>query len=247
MRAMSDDALATLSELPGVFEAVDAARAAIDGLLREPALRRGRSAVRAESRRRGSWASAQLAGATVALDDFTAPFPDDESGRVCAASLRLGSEVGSLAETWRQAPLQALARLHVLAAAGVTDNGSLGRPRADPAVSARLSALAKAVTSTTASGVVVAAVVQGELLDLAPFGWGDDLIARAASRLTLVARGVDPDALTVPEEGMLRLGTERLASVFDGYRSGTADGMARWLIHVAAAVQQGAVVARSLC
>ena len=93
----------------------------------------------------------------------------------------------------------------------------------------------------------MAAVVQGELLDLAPFGWGDDLIARAASRSILVARGVDPDALTVPEEGMLRLGTERLASVFDGYRSGTADGMARWLIHVAAAVQQGAVVARSLC
>ena len=43
--------------------------------------------------------------------------------------------------------------------------------------------------------------------------FADPLIARAASRLVLVSRGVDPDALTVPDEGMLRLGDDRLPRV----------------------------------
>lgn len=247
MRVMSNDPLALLSELPGTFEAVDAARAAIDGLLREPSLRRNRGAVRAESRRHGAWASARLAGATVPLERFAPPFATDEQGLVCAASLRLSSEVGALANTWRQAPLQALARLHVLAAADVVPADQLGRPRPDPGVSARLTSLAESVTETGASGVVVAAVVQGELLDIAPFDWGNELIARAASRLVLVARGVDPDALTVPEEGLLRLGQDQLANALAGYRSGQPQGVATWLIHSAAAVQQGAIIARSLC
>ena len=87
MRAMSDDPLAPLAELPGVFEAADAARAAIDGLLREPALRRSRGQVRAESRRRGAWASAQLAGATIELDDFDRAVRRRRSGTpVCCGS-----------------------------------------------------------------------------------------------------------------------------------------------------------------
>jgi hypothetical protein len=102
-------------------------------------------------------------------------------------------------------------------------------------------------TSSAAPGVVVAAVVQGELLDLAPFGWGDGLIARAASRLVLVSRGVDPDALTVPEEGLLEFGRERYEASLLAYQSGTMDGMATWLIHVAASVKQGAAIARTIC
>jgi len=244
---MSDDPLAPLAELPGVFEAADAARAAIDGLLREPALRRSRGQVRAESRRRGAWASAQLAGATIELDDFDAPFAEDDQGRLCAAALRVNTELGSLADTWRRAPLQALARLHVLAAAGSVPDDLLGRPKTDPAVAARLAGLAEVATSSEVSGVVVAAVIQGDLLDLEPFGFADSLIARAASRLVLVSRGVDPDALTVPDEGMLRLGSDRLTAGIADYRSGEPQAMASWLIYVAATVQQGALIARSLC
>ena len=134
----------------------------------------------------------------------------------------MNSEVGSLADTWRRAPLQALARLHVLAAAGSVPDDLLGRPRTDPAVAARLAGLAEVATSSEVSGVVVAAVIQGDLLDLEPFGFADPLIARAASRLVLVSRGVDPDALTVPDEGMLRLGSDRLTVGIADYRSGSA-------------------------
>lgn len=245
--AMSEDPLVVLSELPGVFEATDAARAAIDGLLREPALRRDRGQVRAEARRHAAWASARLAGASLEVDDFAPPFPETDEGRLCAASLRVNGEVGALTDTWRRAPLQALARLHVLAAADEVPQSDLGRPRADPVVSARLSALADLVANSTASGMVVSAVVQADLLDLQPFGYADDLIARAASRISLVARGVDPDAITVPEEGLLRLGINQLEEAINGYRSGQPDGVTRWLVHFAASVQQGALVTRGLC
>ncbi|HVQ87314.1 MAG TPA: oxidoreductase [Actinomycetes bacterium] len=245
---MTTDVLASLGELPGVFEAADSARAAIDGLLREPALRRSRGEVRAASRRRSAWASAQLEGADpVDVAAFDPPFGDDESGRLAAGSLRISGEIRSLSDTWRQAPLQALARLHTLAAADVVAPDSLGRPRVGPGVTARLSGLADTVTSSQASGVVVAAVVQGELLDVAPFEWGNGLIARAASRLVLVSRGVDPDALTVPEEGLLLLGLERYEAALSGYRSGAPEGVAGWLVHIAASVQQGATIARTLC
>lgn len=237
-----------LTELPGVFEAVDGARAAIDGLLREPALRRARGEVRGASRRRAAWASAQLAGARpTPVEEFDPPFPDDESGRLNAASLRISGEIKPLSDTWRRAPSQALARMHTLAAADVVAHDLLGRPRPDRGVIARLSGLADLVTTTKAPGVVVAAVVQGELLDLQPFAWGDSLIARAASRLVLVSRGVDPDALTVPEEGLLELGRERYQSALRGYQLGTPEGMATWLIHIAASVQQGATIARAIC
>ncbi len=244
--SVGTDPLASLDELPGVFEAADSARAAIDGLLREPVLRRGRGEIRAASRRRAAWASARLEGAMVSLEEFEPPFAEDRAGRLCAGSLRISGEVRALADTWRRAPLQALARLHTLAAADVVAPDALGRPRPDPGVAARLTVIADMVTSTSASGVVVAAVVQGELLDVAPFGWGDGLVARAASRLVLVARGVDPDALTVPEEGLLVLGQEPYATALAAYQTGTPEGVATWLIHIAASVQQGATIAREL-
>ena len=247
MRRVTTDPLETLGDLPGVFEAVDAARAAIDVLLREPMLRRGRGEVRAEARRRGAWASARLAGVDVAVEDFNAPFGGDESGRLSAASLRIAGDVRGLSDTWRRAPMQALARLHTLAAVDVVEPDALGRPRLDQDVAARLAGLADMVADTDAPGVVVAGVVHGDLLDLRPFGWGDGLIARAALRLVLVSRGVDPDALTVPEEGLLELGRDRCDAAFAGYQTGTPEGMASWLIHNAAAVQHGAAVTRRLC
>lgn len=247
MRAVTADALARLMKLPGVHEAVDAARAGMDGLLREPALRRGRGAVRAESRRRGAWASARLAGADVPLESFAAPFSSDDSGRTCDAALRASGEVRDLAGTWRYAPAQVLARLHTLVALEVEPPDRLGRPVDSPPVTERLRGLAQSATRTSAPGIVVAAVVHGEVLSLEPFGWGNDLVARAALRVVLVSRGVDPDALTVPEEGLLGLGADRYAAALAGYRATTPDGVADWLVLNAAAVQQGASVARRIC
>ena len=252
--AVTTDAFASLSDLPGVFEAVDGVRAAVDGLLREPALRRDRGRVRAAARTEAAWASAVLSGADVSLDDFRAQFAepgleDDAGGDdalVCAASMRAYRDMRTLSDTWRVAPLQALAKLHSVVAAEVATGDGLGRPRLEPVVTARLNSLAEHVTQTKAPGVVVYGIVQGELLDLQPFGWGDGLVARAASRLVLVSRGVDPDALTVPEQGLLNLGADTYATKLAAYQQGTPEGVAEWLVFMAEAIRQGAHSARAI-
>ena len=250
---VTSDAFAALGDLPGVLEAVDGVRAAVDGLLREPALRRDRGRVRAAARVEAAWASSVLEGATISLEDFKASF-DSWSGenprefedfQLCAASMRANADMRQLSQTWRSAPLQALAKLHSVVAADAPSH-ERGRPRADRVVAARLNALAEQVDTTAASGVVVYGLVQGELLDLRPFGWGDGLIARAASRLVLVARGVDPDALTAPERGLLNLGRDEYESKLAGYATGTPTGVADWLIFNAEAIRQGAIAARRL-
>jgi hypothetical protein len=244
---VTDDPLAPLMRLPGVAEAIDATRAAMDGLLREPALRRRRGEVRAEARSRSAWASAVLAGADLAWEDFTPPFADDSSGVLAHAALQVAGEVGGLAETWRRAPLQALARLHAVAMAGRAEPDALGRPRPDPGVAERLTTLAGVVTTSEAPGVLVSGVVHGDLMTLRPFESSDDLVARAASRIVLVQRGVDPDALTVPEMGLLELGDEAYRKALDDFASGTPQGLARWLTFHAAALQRGITFTRSLC
>ena len=242
-----DDPLAPLAALPGVAEAVDATRAAMDGLLREPALRRRRGEVRASARVHSAWASAALAGSEVTMEDFEPPFPGDESGRIAAAALQVASEVGPLAGTWKRAPLQALARLHAVAAAGMVPEEEMGRPRSVPGVSERLATLADVVSTTSAAGVIVSAVVHAELITMAPFGSADDLVARAASRIVLVESGVDPDAIAVPEMGILDLGADAYRSALDGFGSGHSDGLAHWVTFHAATVQRGASFARTLC
>ena len=222
------DAFAALSDLPGVFEATDGVRAAVDALLREPAMRRDRGRVRAAARTEASWASAVLEGADVSFEVFRRHFDESVSeddlgtsdAQLCSASMRANANMRTLSDTWRAAPLQALAKLHSVVAADVGAGDELGRPRPAPLVTARLNTLAEQVTTTKAPGVVVYGVVQGELLDLRPFGWGDGLVARAASRLVLVARGVDPDALTVPERGLLNLGQGAYEAKLAAYRRG---------------------------
>ena len=127
MPPVTTDPLSPLEELPGVFEAADSARAAIDGLLREPALRRGRGEIRAASRRRAAWASARLDGAMISLEEFEPPFADDQTGRLCAGSLRISGEVGALGHLASRA-LRALARVHTLAAADFVAPDALGAP-----------------------------------------------------------------------------------------------------------------------
>jgi hypothetical protein len=245
---VSPDPFAGLLGLPGVFEAVEGARAGIDGLLREPALRRRPPEITVEALRRGAWASAALEGVGIALADFEPPFPvavTEQDRQVAAASLRLSTELGSVTGVWRRAPLQALARLHSVAAASVLDSDEVGRPRVDPQVSARLAALASALTAPTdAPAVLVAAVVHGELLATNAFVWGNGLVARAAQRLVLIDRGVDPAAVSVPEVGVLDAGRDAYDAALTGYASGTDDGRGQWLCFVAETVARGALAGR---
>ena len=271
--ASSADPLGPLLGLPGVPEAVAAARRDVDQLLAHRVLRRRSAEVTAESALRGARASAQLEGAGIELERLRGQLMsgstvephsrDARTGSVVQAAVRLHADLGQVLDAWRRSPAQALARLHVLAAADlVEDPDRLGRPRAagqpyedplglgaapDPLeVSARLDGLSRVLLATRAPAVVVAAVVHGELLALRPFGVADGLVARAAARLVLVDRGLDPKAVSAPEVGHAELEHE-YAEAAHAYVTGGADGVAAWLVHCARAVGLGALEGRAVC
>jgi Fic family protein len=238
------DPLAPLLDLPDVADAAAEARKQIDQLFGHQLLRRGSGPVSVEAALRGAHASAALEGARYDLESIRAGAVTDP---VVQGSLRVAGALGSLVDTWSKAPLQVLARLHVLAARDVLPSEALGRPRTDPEVAARLSALSDLVTGgTEAPAVVLAAIVHGELLVLAPFDGPGGLVARAAARLTLIAKGLDPKAVSVPEAGHLAREPEYIGAT-NAYATGTADGVRSWLKHYCAAVALGADEGFAIC
>ena len=239
------DPLAPLLELPGVADGVTAARSAVDSLIGNRTLRRRTADVSAESSVRGAWASAWLSGSEFALDDVRSGAATAIADPVVQGALRAQAAIGQLADTWSHAPRQALARLHALAAADlVSDSSLLGRP-AQPAA-ARLDVLAAVLAETSAPAVVLAAIVHGEILSLDAFAPASGVVARAAVRLILVDRGLDPKSLVVIEAGHRELRAGYDAALAD-YQSGTVDGIGQWLRHCAAAVVAGAQEAVAIC
>ncbi|WP_327088205.1 Fic family protein [Nonomuraea sp. NBC_01738] len=122
------DPLAVIAQLPGVQEAVDEARKAVDRLYRHRVLRRASPAVSAESALRGARASAAIEGLDVPLDALRR---EEVTNPLVQGALRASAELGRLGSTWRRAPRQVLARLHAVAAIGLTPAEALGRPRGD--------------------------------------------------------------------------------------------------------------------
>lgn len=236
------DPLRPLLDLPGVADGVAGARQGVDALLGNRALRRRSADVSAESSLRGAWASAQLEGATADLATVRSGGAAAEP--LVQGALRVHAAIGGLADTWTRAPRQALARLHALAAADLTPPDELGRPRAGTAE--RLDTLAAVLAATSAPAVVVAGVVHGELLGLDAFPPVSGLVARAAVRLTLVERGLDPKSLVVVEAGHRELRDE-YAAALAAYRTETPEGIAQWLAHCAGAVAAGAREAVAIC
>jgi hypothetical protein len=236
------DPLAPLLELPGVADSVADARTAVDVLLANRALRRRSADVSAESSLRGAWASAVLSGADVALAQVRSGAAAGDP--VVQGALRVQAALPGLCDTWTRAPRQALARLHALAAADLADPTVLGRPRAG--VAERLDTLAAVLAATSAPAVVVAGVVHGELLSLDAFAPASGIVARAAVRLTLIERGLDPKSLVVVEAGHRDLGSE-YGVALDRYRTGTPEGIANWLRYCAAAVVGGVREATAIC
>lgn len=234
--ATSEDVLASLAALDGVASAIAGTRDGIDALLRDRGLRRTAPELTTESLLRGAIASATLEGSTSSAEEIRA----GEGDEVSVAALRLSTEVLALVPTLRTSPLQAFARLHAVAAAGVVGAERLGRPR-DPESAERLQTLARRLLEpTTAPALLVAAVVHAEIATAAPFASHNGLVARAAERLVLVSRGVDEKSLIVPEAGHLELRAEYESNLRAYAGAGGSSGVHAWLLYAAEAYTRAA-------
>lgn len=244
---MTSDPLAPLMALPGVADASDQAREALGRAHRHRANLRRWPVTAAEAALRAARASAVLDGGLKLDDQLDASATSDPvfAGALRVAQALEGGET-TLVGVWQRAPLQALARLHMLAAADRVDESRLGRPRAEPDVGPRLELLAKIVTGGTAAPApVIAAVAHGELLTLAPFGSADGVVARAVSRLVTIATGLDPHGLGVPEVSWMRRAAD-YRDAAQGFAAGTPDRMAGWLVLCCRAMRAGAQEALSI-
>ena len=178
--------------------------------------------------------------------------PPTGTAPACAAGSSVaqapaGDSLDQLTGVFRRAPAQALARLHMLAAADLVDDpDDLGRPRAGADVAARLDLLGQLISgATSVPGPVLAAVVHGELLGLDAFPTANGIIARAASRLVCTSTGLDPHNLGVPEVTWLkRINDYR--SFARGFAGGTPEGLGNWILLCCEALEAGAAEAKSI-
>lgn len=244
---MTADPLAPLVDLPGVREHSDAARDALGAVHRHPYNMRGWDKTAREASWRAGRSSAAIDGATTELRrDFE--FDDPlMAGAVRVTQSLDPDELDATVAVFRRAPAQALARLHTLAAADLVDDPDLlGRPRSQPHIAQRLDLLGQLLTGGTAvPAPVLAAVVHGELLALAPFTEANGIVARGAARLVTASTGLDPHLLGVPEVTWLRRRGE-YRELSARFATGDPEALAEWIVLCCEAMEAGAAEARSI-
>ncbi|MGW1464652.1 oxidoreductase [Streptomyces sp. NPDC002308] len=266
MSTTASDPLAALAALPGVPDSVDSVRKAVDRVYGHRVMRRRSNEVTAEAALRGARGSAALSGADWNLEEVRrrTDFSGDAEARTVGAALRLTAEAGQLLSIWRQSPLRVLARLHLVAAGGATPDDAVGRPRLagetvdEPLVEAplpgadevagRLDGLSRLIIDGSAApALVTSAIVHGELLALRPFGSCNGLVARTAERIVLIGSGLDPKSICPAEVGHAEQGRAAYVAAFEGYMSGTPEGMAAWIAHCGRAVELGVRESTAVC
>ncbi len=219
--------------LPGLAQATAATRDAIDIVLGLRAVRTGSAGLAARSAVRGATASAAIEGADV----------ERVEDPIVQGGLRVTQSVPDLATRWASAPLQVLARLHLLAAADLAPPDRLGRPR-DPTAARRLTAMVTELSRDAGSpspvpAVMVAAIVHAEAAEaFEPVG---GLVGRAVERIVLMASGVDTAGVLVPEEGH-RAEQESYLRDRERLLTGTDVAVARWVERCCRAYTHGAEV-----
>lgn len=267
--------LAALAAHPEVAASTDQVRGALTELRRHEALRRRSAEAAAEASVRAARASAVLAGARVPMSVVRdavrgGEYPDDASGLTVRGAVRVMATMEKVATTWQRAPWQALASLHVAAAAGLVDDAALGRPRRageqpgdghdlldsqgravpapdGPALGARLDSLVDLLTgSWQAPAVIVAALAHAEVAVVRPFGAGNGVVARALGRAVLIGRGLDPRGLSVWEAALVTHGP-LYPLALAAYATEGRDGVVAWLTRFASAVVEGAAEGRAVC
>jgi hypothetical protein len=229
------DPFAAASTLEGVPSSFAAARDGIDSLLRDRGLRRTTPDDTARSLLLGASATASLEGSEADVDDLASGGGD----ATARAAVRLSTELLGLVPVWRRTPLQVIARIHAVAAAGSVPDEELGRP-GNPAGVARLNELAHSLTlPTEAPALVVAALAHAEVVTCGAFASHAGVVGRALERLVLVERGVDPASVTVPEAGHASE-PDAYRSALSAYARGGDAGVSQWLLYASQAFTRGA-------
>lgn len=266
MSSSTADPLAPLGALPGVPDAVDSVRKAVDRVYGHRIMRRRSSEVSAEAALRAARGSAALDGADWALEELRrrSDFGVEGEPRTVGAALRVTAEANQLLDVWRQSPMRVLARLHLVAAGGTASDESVGRPRLageeveGPAlgldlpdaeeVAARLDGLSQLVVAgSEAPALIMSSIVHGELQVLRPFGSLNGVVARAAEHIVLVGSGLDPKSIAPAEVGHAEQGEDAYRAALKAYASGTPEGMAAWVAHCGRAVELGARESTAVC
>lgn len=262
-------ALRALAALDPVDEAVTRARNACTELRWHNALRKRMPECRAESTVRAARASSALEGARYPIAYVREVIgagrevPDDMSGTQLSAAVRVAAvaqEYSERPDALRGGLAHILSKLSLAAGAGLVPDEQLGRPRLTGEVpgdlgglppapgpeelAERLGQLDALLADPTLPGLVVAAILQGEIIALRPFVIGNGLIARALFRIQLVSSGVDPTGVGVPEAAFL--------SDVQGYGQGGAaytsgSDVPGWIVSCATAVEKGAGEGRTVC
>ncbi|MEO6604724.1 MAG: oxidoreductase [Aeromicrobium sp.] len=228
------DPFKAAARMEGIPSAFASTRDAIDSILRDRGLRRSTPEDTSLSLLRGASATAALEGS--AFDPSVLAGGGGDA--IARAAVRLSTELLGLIPVWNRSPIQALARMHALAASGSVPDADLGRP-VNAAGVARLTALAAMLDQPTeAPGLVVAALVHAEIAAAEAFETHNAVVGRAAERLVLVSRGVDPASVTVPEAGHAAAPDTYLAAL-DAYNEGQS-GVHRWLMYASGAFTRGA-------
>ncbi|KGN39988.1 Fic family protein [Knoellia aerolata] len=258
-------AVTALAGLPGVADRIDAARAACTQLRWHHALRRRIPEAAAESRVRGAWASGELDGARLSVEivrdlmrgAVTWHDDPDPVEQVMRGVIAATAETERLGHVVLTAPMQALARLHTAAAAGLVPDSELGRPRLDgedcrefveigeappaAAARARLQRVVAVLAHTRSLPVpVVAALVHAEIVTARPFTRGNGVVARAAERAVVQAGGLDPTGVAVTEAGHGTGGGPAYLGGLTAYTRGDAAGVGLWVTHCCDAIVAGA-------
>lgn len=254
--ATRPDPLAPLLELPGVREAAEKASDYIARVHRHPANLRGWDVTGSEGVLRGARASAQIDGGTPRLPEDGQIEDPILAGALRAAELLAPDGITETQTTWRRAPLQIMARINAVASPQMSDESFRakaahdaeflvpGRPKR--ATDGRLQLLGRLITGgTKVSSVVLSGVIHGDLLALQPFADANGVTARACSRLTTIAGGLDPRGLGVPEVWWNRHRDEYREKAA-GFAEGSAEGVAAWLNFHAEGLAEGSLEAKSI-
>lgn len=258
-------ALTRLAELPGLPERVEAARSACTRLRWHEGLRRRTAEASAESRVRGAVASGELEGASMPIDAVRdvvrgaatwseSPDPVEQVVKGVVGATVESERVRSVVLA---APMQALARLHTVAAAGLVPADALGRPRLAGEGSVELADLGPAPSAPLAGErlrgvveillaaprvpvVVAAAVVHAELATVRPFVRGNAVVARALERALVQAAGLDPTGVAVVEAGHGAGGVAPYVGALAAYGRGDVAGVGLWIEHCCTAIEVAA-------